>query len=220
MSHELRRRIFDELNALVLIDPHTHINALNPGSQTLADILGYHYYTELAHSAGMPKGRIEEPGISPKEKVGRLVEGLGPIENTIQYSWLIEMLQTFFGFRDDRLTAGNWETVFDRSAQQMSSPAWPQEVLTKSKIEAVFLTNEFDDPLAGFDTKVYIPCLRTDDLCFTMQSRPSASGCTRRRACPSTTPRRCARRSASCSSISRARTAARARSRCRPTFRR
>ena len=39
MSQALRQRIFDELDALVLIDPHTHINALSPASQTLADVL-------------------------------------------------------------------------------------------------------------------------------------------------------------------------------------
>ena len=27
-----------------------------------------------------------------------------------------------------------------------------------------FLTNEFDDPLDGWDTAAYVPCLRTDDL--------------------------------------------------------
>ena len=55
MSGELRQRLFGELDALVLIDPHTHINPHQPAARTLADILGYHYYTELAHSAGMPK---------------------------------------------------------------------------------------------------------------------------------------------------------------------
>ena len=55
MSQELRKRIFTELDALILIDPHTHINALQPAAQTLGDILGYHYYTELAHSAGLPR---------------------------------------------------------------------------------------------------------------------------------------------------------------------
>lgn len=77
MSTQLRTRLFDALDDLMLVDPHTHINALNPASNTLADILGYHYYTELAHSAGMPKARIEEEGLDPKEKVGRLVEYLG-----------------------------------------------------------------------------------------------------------------------------------------------
>jgi glucuronate isomerase len=166
MSQALRQRLFDELDALVLIDPHTHINALNPASQTLADIMGYHYYTELAHSAGMPREQIEEPGLAPKDKVGRLVERLAPLENTIQYSWLIEMLQAFFGFAEDRLTPANWEKVYDRAAEQMRDANWAATVLKKSKLEAVFLTNDFDDPLTGFDTKTYIPCLRTDDLVF------------------------------------------------------
>src|SRR5690606_22115511 len=97
MTQELRLRLFDQLNSLVLIDPHTHINPLAPASTTLADILGYHYYTELAHSAGMPKDQIEEPDLDPREKVRRLIGNLGPLDNTIQYSWFIEMLREFFG---------------------------------------------------------------------------------------------------------------------------
>ena len=79
---DLSRRLFDELESLVLIDPHTHINPHAAASKTLADIMGYHYYTELAHSAGMPKAYIEDKNISPKERVGRLVEKLGdPVEH-------------------------------------------------------------------------------------------------------------------------------------------
>src|SRR5438132_10141866 len=48
----------------------------------------------------------------------------------------------------------------------MSRSDWPNPVLTQSRLEAVFLTNDFDDALEGFDTNVYIPCLRTDDLVF------------------------------------------------------
>jgi glucuronate isomerase len=166
MPQELRTRIFSELDSLTIVDPHTHINAREPASKTLADVLGYHYYTELAHSAGMPREHIEQPGLSPKEKVGRLVEGLGPIENTIQYSWLIEMLRVFFGFQDERLTKDNWERVFDSSAAKMQATGWAETVLKQSKLSAVFLTNDFDDALDGFDTRVYIPCLRTDDLVF------------------------------------------------------
>ncbi len=166
MSEALRTRLFDELDAITLVDPHTHINAHAPASETLADILGYHYYTELAHSAGMPKARIEEPRLAPKEKVGRLVEYLPTIENTVQSSWLIEMCQTFFDFQGDAITATNWEGLYDRAANAMQSPDWTTTVLKRSKLEAVFLTNDFDDALAGFDTAKYIPCLRTDDLVF------------------------------------------------------
>ena len=30
----------------------------------------------------------------------------------------------------------------------------------------MFLTNDFDDPLTGFDPSIYVPCLRTDELVF------------------------------------------------------
>jgi len=166
MSLDLRRRIFDALDALVLIDPHTHINPLSPASTTLDDILGYHYYTELAHSAGVPKDLIEVPGMDPKERVHSLIAKMGPINNTIQYSWLVEMCQRFFGLADERLTMQNWEAVYDTATTKMASPDWSQQVLEQSKLEAVFLTNDFDDRLAGFDTSVYVPCLRTDDLVF------------------------------------------------------
>jgi len=166
MTQQLRDRIYAELDRWTLIDPHSHINALAPASDTLADILGYHYYTELMHSAGMPKTEIEQPGISPKEKVARLVANLPTIDNTVQSSWLIELAQTFFGFYGDAITEQNWESLYDAAAAKMSRPDWSQQVLKQSHLRAVFLTNDFDDPLTGFDTNVYIPCLRTDDLVF------------------------------------------------------
>lgn len=182
MSVELTRRLADELHRIPLIDPHSHINPHAAASKTLADLLGYHYYTELAHSAGLAKSQIEEPGLDPKEKVHRLVGQLADLENTIQYSWLIEMCQVFFGFEDDRLTPANWERLYDTATRKMSEPDWEDQVLRTSKLEQVFLTNDFDDPLTGFDTHRYVPCLRTDDLVFhlakpeTRQRLQKASG--------------------------------------------
>jgi len=166
MSPQLEKRLFDELDQLVLIDPHTHINPHKPASETLADIMGYHYYTELAHSAGMPRERIEQPGISPKEKVGRLVEGLGHIDNTAQLAWLVDLARDLFGFQDNAITVSNWEGLYDSALAAMQQPDWEEQVLRRSHLESVFLTNDFDDPLTGFDTRRYIPCLRTDDLVF------------------------------------------------------
>ena len=166
MSDSLRSRLLTELESVPLIDPHSHINPHSAASENLADILGYHYYTELAHSAGMPKERIEEPGLAPKEKVGRLAEYLGRLSNTVQYSWVIEMCQTFFGFEDEQITPDNWESLYDSAQKVLDQPDWEDQCLGKSGIERVFLTNDFDDPLSGFDTNRYIPCLRTDDLVF------------------------------------------------------
>jgi glucuronate isomerase len=78
----------------------------------------------------------------------------------------VELCQKFFGFDDDRITLANWESLYDRSAAKMSEPDWEDQCLKQSGIERVFLTNDFDDPLTGFDTHRYVPCLRTDDLVF------------------------------------------------------
>lgn len=166
MSEQARRRIFDALDELVLIDPHTHVNPHAPASETLADILGYHYYTELAHSAGMSRQRIEESGLEPREKVGRLAEYLDQIDNTVQLSWLFEMSRVLFDVEIDRFDRGNWQRVYDAAAKKFGGAGWEDEVLRRSKVEKVFLTNDFDDPLGGFDTNRYVPCLRTDDLVF------------------------------------------------------
>lgn len=182
MSNSVRESIYEALVETRLIDPHTHIDPHQPASRTLADLLGYHYYTELAHSAGMPKNEIEDESLSPRELVGRLVRGLGPIENTAQYAWLIDICRTFFGFDGNRIDETNWESLYDAAENQMRLAEWPQMVLDQSNVEAVFLTNDFDDPLEGFDTSTYIPCLRTDDLVFhlskpeTLQRLAACSG--------------------------------------------
>lgn len=166
MSKELENRIFEQLDQLVLIDPHTHINPHHPTSENLGDFLGYHYYTELAHSAGLTRSEIEHPGLEAQQRVQRLVGGLHHIENTIQYSWLIEAARSLFDIEIERLDQSNWQALWDAAAAKMQQPDWETQVLQRSRLESVFLTNDFDDRLEGFDTHRYIPCLRTDDLVF------------------------------------------------------
>src|SRR5262245_56883144 len=166
LSQLLVERLLSELNRIRLIDPHSHINPHSAASKSLGDILGYHYFTELAHSAGLPRERIEEPGLSPKDLVARLVPKLCDIENTIQYSWLLHLCREFFDFEGESITLSNSEPLYDRAEARMARPDWEDEVLDRSGLDAVFLTNDFDDPLEGFDAGRYIPCLRTDDLVF------------------------------------------------------
>jgi glucuronate isomerase len=66
--------------------------------------------------------------------------------------------------------------LYDLSLKKMSQKDWEEEVLRKSNVERIFLTNDFDDPLDDFDTYRYVPCLRTDDLVFHI-----AQGTTRER---------------------------------------
>jgi glucuronate isomerase len=159
----LAQRLFDEICRIPLIDPHSHIDPRRPAARSLDDILGYHYYTELAHSAGMAKAALDVP---PRERVRTLLGHLDRLDNTVQYSWFLEIARTFLGFEGDRLGPSDCDPLFDHAERLMAQPDWEEQVLRRSNIEKVFLTNDFDDPLEGFDTRRYVPCLRTDDLVF------------------------------------------------------
>jgi len=161
----LSRDLYAALCQIPLIDPHSHIDPHRPTSRTIDDILGYHYYTELAHSAGMSQEPLTAD-VEPRQRVHALMQHLDRIDNTVQYSWFLEIARTFLGFSGDRLQAGDADWLFDESQRRFGQPDWENEVLRLSNIERVFLTNDFDDPLENFDTRRYIPCLRTDDLVF------------------------------------------------------
>ena len=160
----LRQRLESEILGLPAIDCHSHVQAASPHARTLGDLLGYHYYTELAHSAGMPAEAVG-PGRSQEERSAEMVRRLATIDNTVQYGWLMEAARTLFGFEADRLTPENWSSLADDVARAGRQPKRYREVLRRSNIEKVFLTNAFDEDLGGIDP-VFVPCLRTDDLVF------------------------------------------------------
>lgn len=78
----------------------------------------------------------------------------------------MEIAQTFLGFTGDRITIKDSDWLWSSAEKKMASGDWEKQVLSLSKLERIFLTNDFDDPLKGFDTQFYIPCLRTDELVF------------------------------------------------------
>src|SRR5215831_16047226 len=90
------RELFEEMCRWPIYDPHSHIDALRPAARDLDEVLGYHYYTELAHAAGMPAERVDA-GLAPRQRVRHLAEFLDRIDNTVQYSWLAEIARTFYG---------------------------------------------------------------------------------------------------------------------------
>jgi glucuronate isomerase len=166
MLHDpLARSLYEQMCRIPLIDPHSHINPHRAAARSLDDILGYHYYTELAHSAGMDKKPLAA-GADPRERVRAILAHLDRLDNTTQYSWFLEIARTFLGFQGDRVGASDCDRLCDTAERLMARPDWEEQVLRRSNLEKVFLTNDFDDPLEGFDTTRYVPCLRTDDLVF------------------------------------------------------
>src|SRR5947208_14663258 len=87
------------LTAVPLIDPHSHLDPLSPVSKSLDDILGYHYYTELAHSAGMSQKLLAKDA-DPRERVREIVRFMDRYDNTAQYGWFVDIARTFLGFEE------------------------------------------------------------------------------------------------------------------------
>lgn len=157
------RELFEEMARWPIFDPHSHIDPLRPAARRFDEILGYHYYTELAHSAGMPVSRVD-PELDPRTRSLQLADHLDAIDNTVQYSWLLEIARSFHGFEHDRINAVTLPALYDRALHESDGERWDEQVWKTTGLEAVFLTNEFDDALQGWDTRRYVPCLRTDDL--------------------------------------------------------
>ena len=151
---------------LPLIDPHTHINPHAPASKTLADIMGYHYYTELAHSAGHAQGHSSRSrNSSPKKKVGRLVEALD--------RWTT---------RSSTVGSSKWAASSSASTATASRPTigrrctirrqrrWRSPTGTINAAEVQSGRRLSDERVRrsadGVRHERYIPCLRTDDLVF------------------------------------------------------
>ena len=179
VSMSLRERLFDELDcAGADRSAHAHQSARSRRRTTLADILGYHYYTELAHSAGMPREQIEEPGLDPKEKVAPAGREPGaarehdPVQLADRDVPGVLRLRTTTG---SRRTTGRRCTT--RPQSRWRSPTGRSRCCKQSKLEAVFLTNDFDDPLDRLRHAASTsPACGPTTWCFTWPSRRCASG--------------------------------------------
>ena len=146
-------------------DPHTHLDPHAPAAASLDDLLGYHYYTELAHSAGVPAARLG-PGVDPRDRVRTVLGALGHFSHTAQAGWFAAVCRQHLGFEGDVPTAADADALFETAATTFADPGWADALFAGANLDRAVLTNEFDDPLTGFDTARYVPCLRTDTLVF------------------------------------------------------
>jgi glucuronate isomerase len=93
-------------------------------------------------------------------------------DNTAQYQWFLEIARAFLNYQGKQIDLADSTWLCDTAEQIMAQPDWEDQVFRKSNLEKVFLTNDFDDRLEGFDTSRYVPCLRTDDLVFRLDAAP------------------------------------------------
>lgn len=166
LLNKLQEELFIEISKIPIIDIHTHIDYFTPFAKNLAEIIGYHYYTELACSSGFNKNYLDS---SPYEMVKKIVTYLPYIEHTIQYSWLIDLCKFFFNFKDNYLTNKNIEFLYHKVEEKGRNKNRLNTILEKSNIKKIVLTNNFDEDLEKFTSSVFIPSLRADELVFKIQ---------------------------------------------------
>lgn len=157
--------LYDLICRIPLLDPHSHINPFAATARSLDDLLGYHYYTELAHSAGMDHAPLRS-NADPRDRCRAILSFMERFDNTIQYSWFLEIVRSFLDLELHSVSADDADRLYDVAQRKFSNSDWENEVFRRSNLEKIFLTNNFDDRLDGFDTTRYVPCLRTDDLVF------------------------------------------------------
>src|SRR5262249_1497883 len=106
--------------------------------------------------------------VDPRDRVRSIIYHMSHFDNSVQYHWFLEIARAFLNFQGRQITLADCTWLCDTADRLMSAPDWTERVFRQSNLEKVFLTNEFDYPLEGFDTERYVPCLRTDDLVFRM----------------------------------------------------
>jgi len=160
MNTTLVRELYEGIDALPIVDIHTHVDWRTGTATNIGDILSYHYYTELTNSADFQQGKF--PFDDPKELTWTILPKLALIRNTVQYDWLMTISREYLGLDPSEWCAENWEFIFDRSVEIMGRPEWREELIAKSNIVRVYLTNQYDEKFEGLDTTFYTPCLRTE----------------------------------------------------------
>jgi len=163
MNTELVTTLFRELRKLPICDPHTHVPWNKPCATHLGDLLGYHYYTELANSSrGEPVALPEDP----MERIEYVWPHLAKLRGTVQLDWMMGISEIFFDIpRGDWWKLPKGELV-SRAQRAIEDKGYVQKVFERSNVTKVYLTNQFDEDLSGLKDGRLVPCLRTDDLAF------------------------------------------------------
>jgi len=166
MNLDLVNRLYRQLDALPIYDIHTHIRAERPFAASLADIIGYHYYTELANSAQYRAEFADET--DPAQVVRQVVERLPLLSNTVQFDWLTVIGEEFLGIERRHWLTRSWSELIERAQQAIDAPDYQERVLRRSNVRRIYMTNACDETLTGYDAGLLVPCLRTDAFVFEM----------------------------------------------------
>jgi glucuronate isomerase len=166
MSTDLIQELFSEIDSWPILDPHSHVRPQQATAESLADLLGYHYYTELAQSADFEEDWWDETA-DPVARVQAILPKLKYLRNTIQYSWMMLISREFLDIPPSAWESESAEWLVNTAQKAIDSGDYQDRIIQKTGLKRIYLTNSFDEPVETYDTSLFRPCLRVDDLVFT-----------------------------------------------------
>lgn len=165
------KELYEKISKIPIVDIHTHVDFLNPFAKNAWQILSYHYFTEMAHSQGMPNEIVESKMLSDKNKTGKLSKYLPAMQMTQPYSWLMALSKKLFDFPHSQLDPKNWKVIWECVEKKGKSPKRLQEICRLSNIENISTTNLPWENLEGIEKhknkkgrQLFIPTFRVDLL--------------------------------------------------------
>lgn len=120
------------LQAIPILDVHTHLDSAHLSARGLADVLLYHMVVSDLYSAGCPSGHRVEEG-TEADRIREALPFLKYIRNTSCFYGVRIILRDLYGFAEE-ITATNWEALDDRIRAAAQDPQWPREILRRANI--------------------------------------------------------------------------------------
>ena len=218
MLHDaLTRTLYDEICQIPLIDPHSHIDPFAPAARTLDDILGYHYYTELAHSAGMGQAPLR-PEVDPARALSGDPRPHGPLRQHGPVRLVPRDRPHLPGLEAERYRRGRRRPTLRHRRKRLRPAGLGSAGLAQVEPGEDLPDQRLRRPARRASTRRATSrvCGPTTS-CSISISRRSGSGWRRRPASRSATRRLCRKRSRRCSSDLSSQGPRRAPSHCRQT---
>lgn len=136
MNDRARQTLREGLEAMPLLDIHTHLDASHLAARGLHDILLYHMLISDLVSAGCPdRGRLSETP-DRAEAQSRLEEAipyLSYIQNTSIYWGARIILRDLYGWNEP-VTLANWKRLDGIIRDQSAQSPWPAEILHRAGV--------------------------------------------------------------------------------------